>query len=408
MDHSPPLSPAVLSLPQAARSVGGPERAFDTDAYRDFLRGAAGELVATPDTVISLLAGSAFRVLRPELYQKVRQGQTRFGLSAEQVFDDLAASCARLRRTLSRRLHFWFVRGARYLFTVLRLTWFVRIVFPLTKRKMLGPPVDITLANPSRRGMGREGPPQASIVVLSHNRLAYLRTTIAAFLETVGDTPCELIAVDNGSRDGSAEFLRDCRHRGIVNKLVLLAENQGISAGYNHGFAAANARSQFIMKLDSDIKILSRGWLAEAIDFLSANQDVGFVALYQVNHPVLPLLQPLRWGGRELLDFADWTVGSAMIIPMRVKQELGGFVEDPELCYTPDDIDYYVRASRKGYRAFFLKQVRVYHQWNLDRTDYWGYSRAKPAGKSAQLAIRLAGEYDRGTRPLAVHHEKYQ
>ncbi len=243
---------------------------------------------------------------------------------------------------------------------------------------------------------------------MSYNRLAYLQTTIAAFLETVGDVPHELIVVDNGSRDGSVEFLRDCRQRGILDKLLLLETNQGISAGYNLGFAAADPRSEYVMKLDSDMKLLTPGWLAEAIDFLSANRDVGFAGLNLVNHAPVQLLPRRRRGRWELLDFADWTAGGTMLVPMRVQRELGWFIEDPQLRYTPDDIDYYVRASRKGYRAFFLRRLLVYHQQELDGKDYLEYSRGKPAGESSLLAIRLAGEYDRGTRPLEVHDAKYR
>ena len=404
-----PAPPASLPLPQAGAERCDSEKASHCDAYRDFVRRTTRELLAAPDNVMGLLCGSAFRALRPELYEKVRQGRAEFGLPIEQVYDDLVAACARQRRTLSHRLYFWFVRGAKYLALLLRLAWFAWIVCPLTSRRMRGQPVDIAIENlPPRCGNGPAAPPQASIVVLSFNRLPYLQTTVAALLETAGAPRYELIAVDNGSRDGSVEFLRDCRRRGIVSKLVLLPENRGISAGYNCGFAAADERSEYVMKLDSDIKILTPGWLAEAIAFLAASDDVGFVALHQVNHPMLRLLPPLRRGGRELMDFSGWTAGGAMIIPMRVRRELGCFIEDPELRYAPDDIDYYVRASRKGYRAFFLRKMLVYHQSHLDRSDYRDYSHAKPAGPSSQLAIRLAGEYDRGARPLRVDYDKYR
>ena len=313
---SPPLS-------EASKESRAPEKAFPLDAYRDFVRRASAEVLAVPDNPMSLLSGSAFRALRPELYEKVRQGQVEFGLTSEQVYANLRTSCAMLRRTLSQRLHYWFVRGAKYLVLFLRLAWTVRVVFPLTSRKMRGPPVNVALANrPLRKGIGGADPPrpQASIVVLNYNRLPYLQTTLAAFLETAGDSRNELIVVDNGSRDGSVEFLRGCMNRGIVSKLLLLPENQGISVGYNFGFAAADERSEYVMKLDSDIKILSAGWMAEAIDFLSANADVAFVALNQVNHPMLRLLPAQRRGGREVMDFADWTAGGAMIIPAQVRR----------------------------------------------------------------------------------------
>ncbi len=102
----------------------------DSAAYRDFVRRAARDLVAVPDSVMSLLCGRSFLALRPELYEKVREGQARFGLSTAQVYDDLAASCAIARRTLAYRLYFCFVRGVKYLFLLLRLAWLARVVFP--------------------------------------------------------------------------------------------------------------------------------------------------------------------------------------------------------------------------------------------------------------------------------------
>ena len=97
-----------------------------------------------------------------------------------------------------------------------------------------------------------------------------------------------------------------------------------------------------------------------------------------------------------------------MIVPRRVRCELGCFIEDAEMKYAPDDIDYCARAVRKGYRVLFLRNVLVYHQTDLDKSTYRDYHGSKPFGASAQLALQLAREYDRGLRPLHTHYEKYQ
>jgi len=405
------LLPSVTaSTPQVGDGYRSSEKMFEREAYGDFVQRSAKGLLVVPDGPMSLLCGSGFGDLRPDLFGKVRQGQARFGMPTEQVYDDVLASRAIQRRTFACRWYFWFVRRTKYLVVMLRLLWILGFVIPRISRKLRKSSANAMLATPpSRCEIGRMStPPRASIVVLSFDRLSYLRNTIAAFLETVDDPRHELIVVDNGSQDGSVHYLRDCHKRGIISKLILLPDNQGISAGYNHGFAARDENSEYVMKLDSDIEILSPNWLAEAIGFLSKNPDVGFVALNQVNHPMLRLLPLLRRGEWELMDFAGWTVGSAMIIPTRVMEEIGFYIEHPQLHYTPDDIDYYVRASRKGYRCFFLRNLLVFHQWYLDHSLYREYRRAKPAGESSQLAIRLAGEYNRGTRPLTVHYEKYR
>ncbi len=381
------------------------------DPYHEFIARAAERLLATPDNTIGLLAGRKFLDLQPHHFEMVRQGQARFGVPCDQICDDIAASCSRQRRSLARKLYFGAVRGGKYLALLAKVYFTARVIVPRIIRRIEAKSADNTLSEACITSRGRAvdpAGPQASIVIVSFNRLLYLRNTLAAFLETVGQLRYELIVVDNGSQDGSVEFLTDAKRKGLVSKLVFLKENRGHSAGYNLGFAVTDTRSEYLVKLDSDIRILSAGGLAEAIAFLSANRDVGFVALNQVNHVCVRLLPWFRVGGREVMDFAGWTCGSAIVIPRRVWNELGCFVEDAKLIYPPDDIDYYVRASRKGYRVFYLRHVMAHHQDALDRSTYRIYNQSKPRGESAELALRLAQDYDRGVRPLEVHYEKYR
>ena len=107
------------------------------------------------------------------------------------------------------------------------------------------------------------------------------------------------------------------------------------------------------------------------------------------------------------MDYGQWQLGSAMVISKRLMDEIGCFIEDAEMTFTPDDIDYYVRASRKGYQAYYLRDVRAAHQWVLD-LRYLRYTLSKPRDASIRLALRLARDYDRGVRPLEIRYEKYQ
>jgi GT2 family glycosyltransferase len=294
---------------------------------------------------------------------------------------------------------------------VLRLIGIVAITVLWTSRKVRRRIAGTRPPDPVLPSGGRQGasdPPAISIVVLSCNRLVYLRNTLQALLETDDPARLEIIVVDNGSHDGSVEYLQRAHRGGVLSKLLLLRENLGISAGYNHGFALADARSPYLMKLDSDIMIQSKDWLARVDDFLRSRPQVGFAALHQVNHPILLTLPVLRLDGWRVMDFGGWPCGSAMILPRRVRAELGCFVEEPKMTYVPDDIDYYARIRRKGYQGLFLHDVVAYHQMNLDRTAYRSYNRDKALRQSGLLAQRLARDYDRGTRPLENRYEQYQ
>ncbi len=363
-------------------SNGAPAADENSPLYREFLSRSAKEFARLPDNVLSLISGRRFLHLGSHLFEAVRRGQSRFALPAERIYDDLMACYDAQLETIAQRLGARAFRSPKRLLLLLRLLLMAKVIVPLTTRK---PPEPLggcrpgVSAEPFVAARDPATPPQASIVVVSYNRLSYLQTTLRALLATVGDSRYELIAVDNGSRDGSAEFLEDAHRQGWIAKLVRLRENRGTSGGYNQGFAAADPRSDYLMKLDCDIQLLSPGWLAKAIGFLSANRTAGFVALNLVNHPMVRLLPVLRVGGSEVMDFFGWPCGSAMIVPARIRREVGCFLEDPEILYAPDDVDYYCRVCRKGYRAFFLRGVRAYHQSHLDKNGVPCFRRQQAA-----------------------------
>lgn len=89
---------------------------------------------------------------------------------------------------------------------------------------------------------------RVSVITPTYNRLALLRETIASVAaQTQPDV--EHLIVDDGSTDGTADFLRDHtgRHPGFI---ALHQANAGVSAARNRGLRAA--RGEFVVFLDSD------------------------------------------------------------------------------------------------------------------------------------------------------------
>ena len=102
-------------------------------------------------------------------------------------------------------------------------------------------------------GIGR---PLLSVVVLTHNRISLLRRTLRSVLAQ-DFSALELIVVDNGSEDDTAEMVRQ---EFPSAQLIELFENTGIR-GRNIGFRAA--RAPLILSLDDDIAATRVCLLAE-------------------------------------------------------------------------------------------------------------------------------------------------
>ena len=115
--------------------------------------------------------------------------------------------------------------------------------------------------------------PRVSVVLNSFNQAGYLRSAV----DSVLDQTCrdlELIAIDNGSTDGSAEILRSYERDPRV-RLMLLHDNQAISRRFNQGVTAA--AGEFVSFLYSDDWYLPNKLERQVQEFNRFGTDVGVV-----------------------------------------------------------------------------------------------------------------------------------
>jgi glycosyltransferase involved in cell wall biosynthesis len=99
--------------------------------------------------------------------------------------------------------------------------------------------------------------PEISVVIPTHDRLDTLPRVISA-LDAQHDAPAyELIVVDDGSSDGTAQWLRQYPFRLPVH--VVSQGNRGPAAARNHGIALARGR---LVAFLGDDTIPDPGWLA--------------------------------------------------------------------------------------------------------------------------------------------------
>jgi len=90
-----------------------------------------------------------------------------------------------------------------------------------------------------------------SIVIATKNRLAALRSTIRALArQTLGEHEAEVVVVDNGSTDGTLEWLEHCRAQFPLPLEVFSEPTPGVSAARNAG--VRRARHGHILFLNDD------------------------------------------------------------------------------------------------------------------------------------------------------------
>ncbi len=102
----------------------------------------------------------------------------------------------------------------------------------------------------------------ASIIIPCWNQLEFTRVCISALLRHTRP-PWELIAIDNGSTDGTAAYLSGVRDVAAMPITVIgNSKNLGFPAAVNQGLKAA--RGEFLVLLNNDA-VVTDGWLSQLI-----------------------------------------------------------------------------------------------------------------------------------------------
>jgi len=117
-----------------------------------------------------------------------------------------------------------------------------------------------------------------SIVIANWNTRELIQQCIESLIEyPPANTEFEIIVVDNGSDDGSRQYLES-----LGSKIILIRNdtNRGYAAAANQGMKSA--RGKFVLLLGSDT-IMHEGTLAECINYLKDNKNCGAVSCKLLN-----------------------------------------------------------------------------------------------------------------------------
>ena len=115
-----------------------------------------------------------------------------------------------------------------------------------------------------------------SFVVIAYNEAKNIGRTLDAITSLSGLARHEVIVVNDGSRDGTADIVRDRAARDPRIRLIDLPRNRG--RGYARSTGIAAAEGELIATVDADI-ILPSDWLVRAEAALSAHDAVGGTAI---------------------------------------------------------------------------------------------------------------------------------
>lgn len=259
-----------------------------------------------------------------------------------------------------------------------------------------------------------------SLIVLSFNKLATTRHCLTALVErSLLEGKTELIVVDNGSTDGSAEWLDAALPQlaaaaGMTCQIVHNSENVGCSTARNQALELAQGTS--ITFLDNDVYPATRNWLTRLRARLLGSGRTGMAGAKMI-YPAPPhLIQCAGVGiskrgrvcfrGRgEPRDDPRWSsatrvqalISATLMVRRDLIEQHGGFDE----AFNPvqfEDFDLCYRLREAGWEAWYEPTVEMYH-------DESTTTQGSPSIHNAAVVIRNGLRFQKRWRHMFEHEE---
>ncbi|MFB5762020.1 glycosyltransferase family 2 protein [Paenibacillus medicaginis] len=234
-------------------------------------------------------------------------------------------------------------------------------------------------------------------MILTRNQIALTQACLESIRRHTRE-PYELILVDNGSTDGTLDYLRAQPDVTLIEN----GENKGFAKGCNQGYARSNG--DYIMFLNNDT-IVASNWMSNLLRTL--NEDpragaVGPVTNYSSGHQQINVSYS---NIEELDDFAKQhreahagmytevrrLVGFCLLTRRAVLEEVGLFDEIYGLGNYEDD-DLSLRMIRSGYGLRVVLDSFIHHHGHATtHHELPDSSLAQLLQRNAEIATRKWG-----------------
>jgi GT2 family glycosyltransferase len=224
------------------------------------------------------------------------------------------------------------------------------------------------------------------IVIINWNTGSQLRECLLSIPPACPASDLQLstcVVVDNASMDGSVEGLESFP---FPITLIRNTENKGFAFACNQG--EKDGRAEYILFLNPDLKLFSDSFL-KPLRFMEEkqNQRIGILGVQLVDEKGiiqrnvarflspgslfsqmigLDRLWPRRFPSHFQTDWdhrdnreVDQVTGAFFLVRRKVFEELHGFDERFFMYF--EDLDFAFRAKQKGWKSYFLADVRAMH-----------------------------------------------
>jgi GT2 family glycosyltransferase len=223
-----------------------------------------------------------------------------------------------------------------------------------------------------------------SISIVNYNNRECLAACLESIYSHAPDVRFEVVIVDNGSCDGSREFVKQAFPSA---RLIENLENRGFAKANNQGIEVS--RGRYVLSLNNDT-IIKNGTLAGLVRFMQEHPDAGACGPKVLNQdgtfqrqcrrsfPTLfsslsyflklhKLFPRSECFGRYLMTHRDCeeggevdSVSGCCLMVRREVIEKVGILDENFIMYG-DDLDWCYRIKQAGWKVCYVPDVEIVH-----------------------------------------------
>ena len=229
-------------------------------------------------------------------------------------------------------------------------------------------------------------PPRTTVIVVSYNRSDLLKKSVETLERSQDREKIEILVVDNGSTDGSAQLEADFPN----TRFIRMPRNFGLTKALNVAFRSATGEFILLLHEDTEVSPETVGLLT---GILENQSDVGAACplLVTPDGQPAPQISSLPAPGRTSLEWrpadpapgeqtVDYARGAAIMVRSlslkamgKIDERYGTYGSDAEICY---------QVRRAGKRVLLAPAARVIHH---------GRSEPDRSSRAARDADRILG-----------------
>lgn len=207
-----------------------------------------------------------------------------------------------------------------------------------------------------------------SLIIATYNRLEELRELLESAEKLVFDRQqFEFVFVDDGSKDGTKEFLNAYNSVSGLSLMYLHQENQGPGEARNHGMQKAGGN--YFIFIDSDCQFPPE-YLQKVDEFIQKHKPDAFGGPDTCHPDFSPLLKAINYsmtsfigtggtrGSKKSVQKKFYPRSFNMGVSREIFQNIGGMGQ----LRHGQDMEFSARIYRNGYKVALIPDAFVFHK----------------------------------------------